>query len=228
MIAQIPAYPGLPRPRPQSPRLTTPIVVGVSVALHLGLFGYLAIQKFAPPPVEDSQPEETHTSVVLSDWKPPKPIVTTEKTPPVHKTMAPIDTTVRTLPVNPPDNPKIIEGPVKTVPVDPGPAIKAVEPNPVITSPSWIRKPGPKEFARFYPDRAVRMEKSGLAVLTCHVTTGGSVVGCQVSSETPASMGFGEAALKLAPYFQLSPPLRDGQPIEGASLQIPIRFSLGG
>lgn len=228
MIARIPAYPGLPPPRAQSPRLTTPVVVGVSVALHLGLFGYLALQKFAPPPTEEVEPLDHPTTVVLSDWKPPKAVVTPEKTSPIHKPIAPVDPTVSTLPVNPPDTPKIVEGPVKTVPVDPGPAIKPVEPNPVITSPSWIRKPGPKEFARFYPDRAVRMEKSGLAVLTCHVTPGGAVVGCQVASETPASFGFGEAALKLAPYFQLSPPMRDGQPIEGARIQIPIRFALGG
>jgi len=134
-----------------------------------------------------------------------------------------------TTPIKPDPQPHIITptGPIETL-TNPGtPTIAPPDPDPVITSPSWIRKPGAKEFARFYPDRALRMEKAGSAVLACRVTSGGVVVGCQVTSETPASYGFGEAALKLAPYFQLSPPTRDGRPIEGAGIQIPIRFNLG-
>lgn len=228
MIAHTPAYPGLPPPRRSSPRITTPVVIGVSVALHAGLFGYLALQKFAAAPAEEVQPADPRTNVVLANWRKEKPVAAQEKTPPIHKTTAPANTTTRTLPVNPPEGATPVEGPIKTVPPDPGPVSKPVEANPVITSPSWVRKPGPKEFARFYPDRALRLEKAGLAVLNCQVTSRGVVVACRVTSETPANMGFGEAALKLAPYFQLSPPLRDGQPMEGASVQIPIRFALGG
>jgi protein TonB len=228
MIARIPAYPGLPQPRANASRLTTPVVLGVSVALHLGLFGYLAVQKFTAPAAEEEAPATPETIITL--WDPPKAEAQTTKPPPIHTPVISDRAPPVTTPVKPDPQTHTITptGPIETL-TNPGTLTTAPpDPDPVITSPSWIRKPGAKEFARFYPDRALRMEKAGSAVLACRVTSGGAVVGCQVASETPASYGFGEAALKLAPYFQLSPPTRDGRPIEGAGIQIPIRFSLGG
>lgn len=230
MIAQIPAYPGPAQPRARSPRLTTPVILGVSVALHAGLLAYLAVQKFSASAPEATAVQDPVTTVTLAPRDPPKADHQDVTPPPIHKPtiFEPAPLTTRPIMVDPPVHVPTQTGLIEALTI-PGSRITTdPEPDPVITSPSWIRKPGPKEFARFYPDRALRMEKAGSAVLACRVTNAGAVTACQVDSEAPASYGFGDAALKLAPYFQLSPPTRDGRPIEGAGIQIPIRFSLGG
>jgi protein TonB len=80
--------------------------------------------------------------------------------------------------------------------------------------------------ARYYPDRAQRLEVSGKAEISCQVLQTGKVTGCTVVSEDPSDQGFGDAALKLSKLFKMKPLSKDGVPTSGASVRIPIRFQI--
>jgi protein TonB len=96
----------------------------------------------------------------------------------------------------------------------------------VISNPHWTRLPDAEDLARYYPDRALRMNQSGSARMSCVVTATGTLQDCSVASETPADFGFGDAALKMAKLFKMQPKTEDGAPVGGARVFIPIRFNV--
>ena len=95
-----------------------------------------------------------------------------------------------------------------------------------ITNPDWARRPSGDDVARYYPERAARLGLGGRATIVCKVRVDGSLTDCSVASEEPAGAGFGEATLKLAPMFRMTPQTRDGIPVDGASVRIPVVYSL--
>jgi protein TonB len=96
---------------------------------------------------------------------------------------------------------------------------------PVVSNPTWTRKPNGDDYARFYPERAQRLEKEGSATIKCVVTVKGALVNCQVLAEDPADFGFGEATKKVASLWKMKPQLVDGNPVE-ATWQTRIRWVL--
>lgn len=93
------------------------------------------------------------------------------------------------------------------------------------THADWKASPDQDQLQRFYPDRAQRENVGGSVRVECGLSREAVLHDCQVLSESPPGMGFGEAALKTTQLFQMAPATHDGQPIE-SSVIIPIKFAL--
>ncbi|MDO9222172.1 MAG: energy transducer TonB [Caulobacter sp.] len=99
---------------------------------------------------------------------------------------------------------------------------------PVRTRPDWVRVPTLDEIADFYPRAARARGIEGRAVLDCRVAITGRLKDCRIHQEAPVAMGFGEAALMLAPLIEMRPGTVNGEPVVDELVRAPIAFKLPG
>jgi protein TonB len=93
-----------------------------------------------------------------------------------------------------------------------------------IAQPDWMELPDANDIARFYPTHALQQGISGKATIACVVTDIGRLKDCKVIQEAPAQDGFGEAALAMSELFKMQPMTRNGKPVGGGKIAIPISF----
>ena len=93
-----------------------------------------------------------------------------------------------------------------------------------VTRPDWLVKPVPKDLIDAYPPAALKAHESGAAKIGCGVAADGKLTGCRILSESPKGAGFGAAAMALSARFQMKPMSKDGKPVAGGVVRIPIRF----
>lgn len=90
------------------------------------------------------------------------------------------------------------------------------------TRPEWIRKPSADEIVQTLKRVIRNGEPVGWALMKCHVTAKGILDPCRVIIENPDPGEIGKVALKLAPIFRLKPAVKDGQPVDGGDILVPI------
>ncbi|WP_313573880.1 energy transducer TonB [Brevundimonas sp.] len=213
-------------------------MIGASALAHVGAGVWLYQQRFELADIPPA-PAETPPTIIdlIRPPLPPKPETPPKAspapTPPIHRPaqVMPSDVAPLEVPIAP------------VVSHDAGPAINLTEPAaepstgtavtpeppkpvPVITQPDWVRKPTADQLMRAYPSTAEARGIGGVAELSCLVRVDGSLTGCSVTSETPGNQGFGRAAVSLSRYFRLSPRTVDGQAVDGARVNMVIRFDL--
>jgi TonB family protein len=95
-----------------------------------------------------------------------------------------------------------------------------------ITDPTWVRSIDPNKAQALFPDAAASAGvKTGRAIVDCMVDHSGHLSACKAVSETPAGLGFGEAAIQIANVLQLNPWTLQGRPVDGDHIRLPLRLN---
>jgi len=212
------------------PRAARAMAIAVTVAVHAVIGAWIvnsAFHPFAPPDISDDPP------MTIENFPKESPKLTIQApTSTAHVVVHHSETIIGLPPATLPDDTirhtiGVDTHSLATNLGDTGIASVGVESKTTtITNPDWLRRPSAEQVADAYPERAQRMEVSGLATLSCKVAATGAVADCAIVAETPTGFAFGKAALGLTRYFRLKPRTEDGHAIDGAVVRIPTRFTI--
>jgi TonB family protein len=95
-----------------------------------------------------------------------------------------------------------------------------------ITTPNWTRHLSPEAMVAIYPAAAIKAGvKTGLGVVACVVDLQGALTDCQARREDPTGLDFGAAAIEAAKAMAMNPWSKEGEPVDGLPIVLPIRFN---
>lgn len=93
--------------------------------------------------------------------------------------------------------------------------------------PTWIAGFDPAVAQKLFPpEAATKGLTSGLGKARCVVAADGALTSCTALPGDPDGLGFSEAAVKLASAMKMNPWTAEGGPVDGAIVNLPIRFKL--
>jgi protein TonB len=204
------------------------VAIGASVLFHAGLFTYLYVQKVTATPAAEPADQVISLGQVRLTPPPLSPPrqLTPRRTIITHPVVPNPTLTPPAEVIVPATHPTLLtdtQPPLLTTDVTP-----LTPPTRLIVDPKWLSRPSAEEMSRYYPERAIDQGLTGQATLFCSVVASGKLADCRVIEETPAGARFGDAALKLAAFFRMSPRTVDGKPVDGGLTRISIAFKLTG
>ena len=103
---------------------------------------------------------------------------------------------------------------------------EAVSPFVMREASRWIRRPSAEDMAKRYPRKAAAAGLDGKVTMVCKIAASGEMHDCVIADETPPEHGFGDATLRLAPFFRMSLGKGEGSAREGGTMRIPIVWRL--
>ena len=95
----------------------------------------------------------------------------------------------------------------------------------LIAAPKWTATPSAAELTAVYPAvAAAKGVKSGRGVAQCVIAADGALSGCKPLPALSDEPGFSQAAAIVASGMRMNPWTDDGGPVDGATINLPIRF----
>jgi TonB family protein len=96
-----------------------------------------------------------------------------------------------------------------------------------LTSPYWVSGFDPEQALKEFPsEAAAKGLVTGYGVARCVVAQDGSLTGCEPRPGDPDGLGFSEAAVRLVSTMRMNPWLPDGEPVDGAVVEVGVRLNL--
>jgi TonB family protein len=96
-----------------------------------------------------------------------------------------------------------------------------------IGQPTWLAVADPAQAAELFPVAAsAKGLRTGRGVASCGVGPDGSLRDCVPLAGDPDGVGFSEAAVKIASVMRMNPWTDAGGPVDGAHVDLPVRFDL--